>query len=125
VACRCAPEFYLAKPYAAGNAALIGCFCDLSNLHDLGDTHNNEGRVEGVLTGGAMHDYTFNSTCIVRPAAKVRAAAGTSSLSPQEAQDMFRGKQCTPETLLSGCKTRPGIMAVSGGQGPAEMPGAG
>jgi hypothetical protein len=82
VACRCAPGFY-------GNAALTGYFCDLSNLHDLGD---NEGRVEGVLTGGAMHDNTFNSTCIVRPAGKVRAA-GTSSLLPQEAQDMFRGNK--------------------------------
>jgi hypothetical protein len=115
-ACRCTPGFYLAKPYAAGNVAFTGCFCDLSNLHDLRDIYN-EGRVEGVLTGGAMHDYTFNSTCIVRPAGMVRAAAGTSSLSPQEAQDMFLGKQCTFETLVSGCKTRPGIIAVSGGQG--------
>jgi hypothetical protein len=49
----------------------------LSNLHALTD---NEGRVECVLTGGAMHDYTFNSTCIVRPAGKVTAASGTSSL---------------------------------------------
>ena len=78
MACRCAPGFYLAKPYAAGNAALTGCFCDLSNLHDLRDIYN-EGRVEGVLTGGAMHDYTFNSTCIACPAGKNRAAAGTSS----------------------------------------------
>jgi hypothetical protein len=85
VACRCAPGFYLAN---AGNAALTGCFCDLANLHDLGD---NEGRVEGVLTGGSIHDYNFNSTCIVCPAGKVMAAAGTSSLSQQEAQDMFRG----------------------------------
>jgi hypothetical protein len=77
VTCRCAPGFYLAKPYATVNAALTGCFCDLSNLHALTD---NEGRVECVLTGGAMHDYTFNSTCIVRPAGKVTAASGTSSL---------------------------------------------
>jgi hypothetical protein len=84
-ACSCS---HLAKPYAAGNAALTGCFCDLANLHDLGD---NEGRVEGVLTGGSIHDYNFNSTCIVCPAGKVMAAAGTSSLSQQEAQDMFRG----------------------------------
>ena len=100
--CRCAPGFYLAKPYAAGNAALTGCFCDLSNLHDLGD---NDGRVEGVLTGGAMHDYNFNSTCIVRPAGKVTAAAGTSSLSPQGAQDMFRGNNVPLKPWFRGAKS--------------------
>jgi hypothetical protein len=106
VACRCAPGFYLAKPYAAGNAALTGCFCDLSNLHDLGD---NEGRVEGVLTGGAMHDYTFDSTFIVRPAGKVRAAAGTSSLSPQEPQDMFRVNTVPLKPWFRGAK--PGLAS--------------
>ena len=76
VACRCAPGFYLAKPYAAGNAGLTGCTFDVFNAHDLGD---DEGRVECVSTGGAMHDYNFNSTCVACPAGKVRAAAGTSS----------------------------------------------
>ncbi len=100
--CRCAPGFYLAEPYAAGIAALTGSFCDLSNLHDLGD---NDGRVEGVLTGGAMHDYNFNSTCIVRPAGKVTAAAGTSSLSPQGAQDMFRGNNVPLKPWFRGAKS--------------------
>jgi hypothetical protein len=76
VACRCAPGFYLAKPYAAGNAGLTGCSSGLFNAHDLGD---NKGRVECVSTGGAMHEYIFNSTCIACPAGKVRAAAGKSS----------------------------------------------
>jgi len=71
---RCAPGFYLAKPYAAGNAGLTGCTSDLFNAHDLGD---NEGRVSCVSTGGAMHDYTFNSTCIACPAGKFRATGGT------------------------------------------------
>ncbi len=77
MACRCAPGFYLAKRYAAGNAGLTGCtsglFFDAHNLED------DEGQVACVSTGDAMHDYTFNSTCIACPAGKVRDAAGTSS----------------------------------------------
>jgi hypothetical protein len=46
----------------------------LSNAHDLGD---NKGRFECILTGGALHYYTLHSTCIVCPAGRVKAAAGT------------------------------------------------
>ncbi len=76
VACRCAPGFYLAKPYAAGNAGLTGCTSGFFNAHNLSD---DEGQVACVSPGVAMHDYTFNSTCIACPAGKVRAAAGKSS----------------------------------------------
>ena len=60
--CRCAPGFYLAKPYAVDNAGLTGCTSGLFNAHNLGD---NEGQVDCVVSTGAVkHDYTFNSTCV-------------------------------------------------------------
>ena len=76
---RCAPGFYLAKPHDAGNVRLSSCSSVLSNAHDLGD---NKGRFECILTGGALHYYTLHSTCIVCPAGRVKAAAGTFLLSP-------------------------------------------
>ena len=99
--CRCAPGFYLAKPYAAGNAGLTGCTSGLFNAHNL---EGDEGQVACVSTD-SMHDYTFNSTCIVRPAGQVTAAAGTSSLSPQGAQDMFRGNNVPLKPWFRGAKS--------------------
>jgi hypothetical protein len=81
VVCRCVSGFYLAKSYAADNDGRTVRASVLSFAHDLGEI---EGRVECVLTEGDLHGYSFNWTCIVCPAGKVRAAAGMSSLSPQD-----------------------------------------
>jgi hypothetical protein len=132
VACRCAPRFYLAKPHDAGNVRLSSCSSVSSNAsrgfgwrihcgvevtesstnkqhtlsHDLGD---NKGRFECVFSGGALHDYTLNSTCIVCPAGKVRAAAGTSSLSPQ---DTVRNEHSLASYMCSLCEADCAVMCM-------------
>ena len=71
-ACRCAPGFYLTKPYLNG---LTGCVSGFFTAHDLGD---NEGRVKCVLgnVDGANYDYLFYSTCVACGAGKFLDTSG-------------------------------------------------
>jgi hypothetical protein len=76
VTCRCAPGFYLAKPYSSSSNGLTGCATGFFNTHDLGD---NEGRVKCVIgdsNGANKYDYRFNSTCVACGAGKFLDTAG-------------------------------------------------
>jgi hypothetical protein len=80
VTCRCAPGFYLAKPYLSTSPTpangLTSCASDLFTAHDLGD---NEGRVKCVLGNDnsvSKYDYTFNSTCVACGAGKFLDTSG-------------------------------------------------
>jgi hypothetical protein len=84
VAGRCAPGFYLAKPYLSTlpNPAngLTGCASDFFTAHALGSTQgDNQGRVKCVLGNNNSvntYDYTFNSTCVACGAGKFLDAYG-------------------------------------------------
>ncbi len=74
--CRCAPGFYLVKPYLSTSAnGLTGCTSNFFTAHDLGD---NEGRIKCVLgnVDGAKYDYTFSSTCVACGAGKFLDTSG-------------------------------------------------
>jgi hypothetical protein len=85
VTCRCAPGFYLAKPYLSTSPTpangLTGCTSGFFNAHDLtvGSAGNNEGRVKCVIgdsNGANNYDYTFNSTCVACGAGKFLDTSG-------------------------------------------------
>ena len=76
--CRCAPGFYLAKPYLSTSPnpanGLTGCTTGLFNAHNLND---NEGRVKCVTgDSSGQYDYTFNSTCVACGAGKYLETSG-------------------------------------------------
>ena len=78
--CRCAPGFYLAKPYLSTSPTpangLTGCSSGLFTAHNLDD---NEGRVKCVTgDSSGQYDYTFNSTCVACGAGKFLATSGMS-----------------------------------------------
>jgi hypothetical protein len=83
VTCRCAPGFYLAKPYLSTSPnpanGLTGCSSGFFNAHDLtvGTAGDNEGRVKCVTgDSSGQYDYTFNSTCVACGAGKFVATFG-------------------------------------------------
>jgi hypothetical protein len=89
VTCRCAPGFYLAKPYLSTSPTpangLTGCANGLFTAHDLG---GNEGRVKCVIGDvvSNKYDYTFNATCVACGAGKFLDTFGMCMLARSDCQ---------------------------------------